>query len=713
MKEFRLNKLVSSQNIKEIALLAESDYTIIYVGEFDITFYPFAAERMLQVAEDSAAGLLYADYSVVKNGQKTNVPLCDYQDGSLRDDFDFGYVLFVKTSALKEMGGKMSCDYRFAGLYDLRLKIAQKYPIIHLNECLYAVNETDTVAAETKQFAYVDPKNREVQIEMEAVCTQHLKDIGAYLKPQFKQISFDKIKFDNEASVIIPVRNRVNTIEDAILSVLQQETTFPYNLIIVDNHSTDGTSDVIRKYATDKRVVHLIPETTDLNIGGCWNMAVHSPACGKFAIQLDSDDLYAHSNVLQIIVETFYQQQCAMIVGTYQMVNFKLETIPPGMIDHKEWTPENGRNNALRINGLGAPRAFYTPLLREFNLPNTGYGEDYAIGLRISREYQIGRIYDVLYLCRRWDGNSDAAAGIEKMNGFNTYKDRIRTWEIEARKQHRSHSNHASIAMGDSPQTKKIDFDGFSIHVQFNPERVKSTCAVNVQNDDSCFLCAENRPVEQDGIPFEDFTILCNPYPVFSKHLTIAGNEHKPQSIIGNLPAMLRLARILPSFAVFYNGPECGASAPMHLHFQAGTKQEFPIYNDFATLKKRFACTPTTDSRSLMIRDGVRTFYVLQGDNPENLADSFTQEFCHAGKEPNLNVLVWYGNKQWTICVFERKQHRPAQFYEKGDAQLLISPAAVEMAGLFITPRLTDFEKISKADLCDIYNQVVKNPNFH
>jgi len=226
-------------------------------------------------------------------------------------------------------------------------------------------------------------------------------------------------------------------------------------------------------------------------------------------------------------------------------------------------------------------------------------------------------------------------------------------------------------------------------------------------------LCAENRPVEQDGIPFEDFTILCNPYPVFSKHLTIAGNEHKPQSIIGNLPAMLRLARILPSFAVFYNGPECGASAPMHLHFQAGTKQEFPIYNDFATLKKRFACTPTTDSRSLMIRDGVRTFYVLQGDNPENLADSFTQEFCHAGKEPNLNVLVWYGNKQWTICVFERKQHRPAQFYEKGDAQLLISPAAVEMAGLFITPRLTDFEKISKADLCDIYNQVVKNPNFH
>ncbi len=434
MREFRLNKLVSSQNIKEIALSADDGYTIIYLGEFDITFYPFATERMQQVAEDSAAGLLYADYSVVKDGQKTNVPLCDYQSGSLRDDFDFGYVLFVKTSVLKEIAGQMTSDCRFAGLYELRLKIAQKYPIIHLNEYLYAVNETNTVSSETKQFAYVDPKNREVQIEMEAICTQHLKDIGAYLKPQFKPIAFDEIKFENEASVIIPVRNRVNTIEDAILSVLQQETTFPYNLIIVDNHSTDGTSDVIRKYTTDKRAIHLIPSTTNLNIGGCWNMAIHSPQCGKFAIQLDSDDLYAHPNVLQTIVDAFYQQQCAMIVGTYQMVDFKLETIPPGIIDHREWTPENGRNNALRINGLGAPRAFYTPLLRKFNLPNTSYGEDYAIGLRISREYQIGRIYDVLYLCRRWEGNSDASVGIEKMNAFNTYKDRLRTWEIEARK---------------------------------------------------------------------------------------------------------------------------------------------------------------------------------------------------------------------------------------------------------------------------------------
>ncbi len=328
----------------------------------------------------------------------------------------------------------ISQDYQFAGLYDLRLKIAENYPIIHVNEYLYSIHKAETISSEEKQFAYVDPKNREVQIEMEMACTQYLKNIGAYLKPQFKEVHFSENDFNYEASVIIPVRNRVNTIEDAILSVLQQETSFPYNLIIVDNHSTDGTSEIISKYVQDKRVIHLIPSTTDLNIGGCWNLAVHHQQCGKFAIQLDSDDLYAHNQVLQTIVETFYQQSCAMVVGTYKMVNFNLEEILPGIIDHREWTPENGRNNALRINGLGAPRAFYTPVLRKLNLPNTSYGEDYAIGLRISREYQIGRIYDVLYLCRRWEGNSDASVGIEKMNGFNTYKDRLRTWEIAARK---------------------------------------------------------------------------------------------------------------------------------------------------------------------------------------------------------------------------------------------------------------------------------------
>lgn len=429
-----LDKFLPSEIIRNIAELSSSEYTLIYTGKTEVIFNSFALERMLQVARDSGASWLYADYIIQDEKEKSPIYLCDYQTGSLRDDFDFGPVLLIKTSVLKSITGSMTDNYLFAGLYDLRLKIAEKHPLVHLNEFLYTVIKTGTTSSESKQFDYVDPKNREVQLEMEAACTQYLKKINAYLKPAFNLVDFDEKSFNNEASVIIPVRNRVATIEDAIISVLQQETNFPFNLIIIDNHSTDGTTEVIKKYATDSRVIHLIPQTTDLNIGGCWNLGIHHSECGKFAIQLDSDDLYAHNNVLQTIVEAFYQQECAMVVGSYKIVNFDLETIPPGIIDHREWTPENGRNNALRINGLGAPRAFYTPLLRTLNLPNTSYGEDYAIGLRISREYQIGRIYDVLYLCRRWEGNSDASLSLEKQNRFNTYKDRIRTWEIEARR---------------------------------------------------------------------------------------------------------------------------------------------------------------------------------------------------------------------------------------------------------------------------------------
>ncbi len=428
-----IDNVMSDAIIQCIANRSMTEYILLYTGKTPVSFSTFSLERMEQIAIDSGAGLLYADYYEIKNGNRQKHPLIDYQQGSLRDDFDFGHVYFFKTQVIKEIIQTTNGIYSFAGLYDLRLRISENHPIVHLNEYLYTVSETQTISSEEKQFAYVNPKNREVQIEMEKACTEHLKSIRAYLNPEFKQVNFEESDFDFEASVIIPVRNRVNTIEDAILSVLQQETTFPYNLIIIDNHSTDGTSDIIRKYASDRRVLHLIPSGTDLNIGGCWNFAIHHPLCGKFAVQLDSDDLYASPNTLALVVNAFYQQQCAMVVGTYKMVNFKLETIPPGIIDHKEWTLENGRNNALRINGLGAPRAFYTPLLRKLNLPNTSYGEDYAIGLRISRKYQIGRIYDVLYLCRRWEGNSDASAGLEKMNGFNSYKDRIRTWEIQAR----------------------------------------------------------------------------------------------------------------------------------------------------------------------------------------------------------------------------------------------------------------------------------------
>ena len=269
---------------------------------------------------------------------------------------------------------------------------------------------------------------------MEAVCTHHLKCIGAYLEPKFRTIDLTHGTFSYEASVIIPVRNRVCTIGDAIESVLEQKTDFSYNLIIIDNHSTDGTTELIRNYAEkDSRVVHLIPGREDLGIGGCWNTGIQHESCGRFAVQLDSDDVYSASSTLQKMVQTFYEQQCGMVIGTYRMTDFGMNALPPGIIDHREWTPENGRNNALRINGLGAPRAFYTPLVRENPFPNTSYGEDYAMGLILSRNYQIGRVYEVVYCCRRWEGNSDAALSIERVNANNLYKDRLRTQELQAR----------------------------------------------------------------------------------------------------------------------------------------------------------------------------------------------------------------------------------------------------------------------------------------
>lgn len=430
-----INSLHHSDTIKQIALYSDVDYTLIYQKSTILRLGYFALERMTKIADDSNAGMIYSDYYELSNDTKKNHPVIDYQEGSLRDDFNFGSLLLFNSKAVKKVAHRMETNtYQYAGLYDLRLKLSQSYPIVHINEYLYTDIEEDNRASGQKIFDYVDPKNRQVQIEMEQACTQHLKDVNAYLEPEFKTIQFNQGNFEYEASVIIPVRNRIRTIKDAIQSVLSQETTFKFNLIVVDNHSTDGTTKAIEEF-NDDRLIHLIPERDDLGIGGCWNAGVHHEKCGKFAVQLDSDDVYSDKDTLQKIVDAFYSQNCAMVVGTYQMTNFNMEPIPPGIIDHREWTPENGRNNALRINGLGAPRAFYTPVLREIKVPNTSYGEDYALGLNISRHYQIGRIYDVLYLCRRWDDNSDAALDVVKMNGHNLYKDRIRTWELQARQQ--------------------------------------------------------------------------------------------------------------------------------------------------------------------------------------------------------------------------------------------------------------------------------------
>lgn len=430
----------SSAEIRDIVRRSQADYTLIYTHPKPLQLGLFALERFVAVADDSGAGLVYSDYYEWREGKRYPRPVIDYQQGSLRNDFHFGSVLLFRTEALRKAAEAADTDYRYAGLYDIRLKVSQQYPLVHINEYLYTAVKPDARKSDEKQFDYVDARNREVQMEMETACTNHLRQTGAYLPPQFKEIDLNGETFATEASVIIPVRNRVRTIRDALRSAASQQTSFAYNIILIDNHSTDGTTEAAASYplkeesaALCRGIIRVIPERTDLGIGGCWNLGIHHPDCGKFAVQLDSDDVYSDKHALQKIVDAFYEQKCAMIAGTYQMTDFDMNPIPPGIIDHREWTPANGRNNALRINGLGAPRAFYTPVLRQINFPDTSYGEDYAIGLRISRDYQIGRIYEVLYLCRRWEDNSDAAPDTEKANRFDTYKDRIRTWELQAR----------------------------------------------------------------------------------------------------------------------------------------------------------------------------------------------------------------------------------------------------------------------------------------
>ena len=422
--------LRSTQTLRSIAEAVSHKYILIYTKDLPLEMGLFALDRFIAIAEDTKADMLYADHYEVIDGQRKKHPVIDCQKGALRDDFDFGSVLVFRSASFRKAVRAMEEDYEWGALYDLRLRMKK---IVHVNEYLYTEIETDTRKSGEKQFDYVDSKNRAVQIEMEKVCTAHLKRIGAYLEPKFKDVEFTG-GFPVTASVVIPVYNRVKTVKDAVESALAQQCDFPFNVIVVDNHSNDGTTELLEEIAAkDDKLVHIVPAKYDLGIGGCWNLAVHSEKCGEFAVQLDSDDVYSGPDTLTKIVNAFREQNCAMVVGTYHMTNFDMQPIPPGVIDHREWTEENGRNNALRINGLGAPRAFWTPLLRQINLPNTSYGEDYALGLRISREYRIGRIYDVLYCCRRWEGNSDAALDIERVNANNLYKDRIRTWELEAR----------------------------------------------------------------------------------------------------------------------------------------------------------------------------------------------------------------------------------------------------------------------------------------
>ena len=428
----------ASRTLLEVEANTDAEYVLLNLKATPVSLGQHALDRMLRVATDSGAGMVYADSYIQKDGLTEKHPTIDYQKGSIRDDFDFGQLILIRSSLLHDYAAKQqTAEYKYAGLYDLRLYISRKAEIFHINEYLYTQIETDLRKSGERQFDYVNPRNREVQVEMEQAATRHLEKIGAtvdtshYCKPDFSEQDFNC-----EASVVIPVYNRAKTVADAVKSALSQKTTFKYNVIVVDNHSTDGTFEILNNIAkADKRLIHIVPTRFDLGIGGCWNVAIDDERCGRFAVQLDSDDLYSSPQTLQRIVDEFHRQGAAMIIGSYRMCNFQLETLPPGLIDHSEWTDLNGPNNALRINGLGAPRAFFTPILRQIQFPNTSYGEDYALGLAFSRKYRIGRIFDELYLCRRWDGNSDAALSIERQNANNLYKDRLRTLEISARQQ--------------------------------------------------------------------------------------------------------------------------------------------------------------------------------------------------------------------------------------------------------------------------------------
>lgn len=424
-------KTLSTKELASIANTATTEWLFLQTEAGEVEFLPQAEKRFIDIAEATGAAMVYSDYYQITEDGKNPITTIEYQRGSLRDDFNFGVVILLNTGILKKITTHTSEDYEFAGLYDIRLKISETSSIFRIAEPLYLFTPVSATEAESRHFAYIDKKNRNVQIDMEKACTAHLKRIGALLTGNPKSVNLESESFDCEASITIPVRNRQKTIADAIHSALGQQTNFKFNVLVVDNFSTDDTGNIIDRIAhTYSNVVKITPDNDNLGIGGCWQLTINHSLCGKFAVQLDSDDIYQSPHTLQRIVDEFYRQRCAMLIGSYTITDFELNPIPPYLIDHAEWTDDNGRNNALRINGLGAPRAFFTPIIREIGFPNVSYGEDYAVGLRISREWKIGRIYDSVYLCRRWENNSDTGISLETLNRYNFYKDKIRTIEL-------------------------------------------------------------------------------------------------------------------------------------------------------------------------------------------------------------------------------------------------------------------------------------------
>ncbi|MBR5748979.1 MAG: DUF4922 domain-containing protein [Prevotella sp.] len=733
--------LQSSNALMLVAENAKADYVLLLTKPVKVSLGQGALDRMLRVASDSNAAMVYSDYWETRgqgDRETRRHPVIDYFPGSIRDDFDFGSLWLFKTSLLHTFAMQAGeHDYQYAGLYALRLFLSRKGQLFHINECLYTEEETDLRTSGVKQFDYVNPRNREVQIEMEHAATAHLAEIGAKIDPSFyRRPDFNEQDFDIEASVVIPVFNREKTILDAVNSALGQKANFKFNVIVVDNHSTDKTTQLLEGIH-DERLIHIIPKRDDLGIGGCWNVAINDDRCGRFAVQLDSDDLYSSPKTLQQIVDTFYKQNAAMVVGSYRMCDFELNTLPPGLIDHKEWTDDNGPNNALRINGLGAPRAFFTPLLRQIQFPNTSYGEDYALGLIFSRHYRIGRIYTELYLCRRWGGNSDAALSIDKINANNLYKDRLRTLEIAARQQMLQGKQEL---MADSPlqrffnrqlekweaarqryydlrsaKTRELAVGAYSIQVQWNPARMVSTGAKIDQKaiaERPCFLCEKNRPKEQikkevDG----QYELLVNPFPILQQHFTIPSLKHQPQRILNAYDEIHKLLEEYPEMMVFYNGPLCGASAPDHAHFQAGTSGLLPLQMSWQRLSRNL--TPLVslndDEDISLIDDYPCTALLIRSRSQygdEQLFRRLYEALPAADPEPMMNIVAWRCNDDFLSVVFPRTKHRPDCYYKEGDAQYIISPGALDMAGLIITPRQEDFERLTPEMALGILDEI-------
>ena len=721
-----IDRMESSNTVMSIAENTDADYLLLCTRMTSVRWGLYALERFLRTADDTGAVMVYSDHYSLEEGALTKHPAIDYQEGSLRDDFDFGSLWLIKSQALLDYVAQTDrVDYQYAGLYDLRLYLSRKGEIFHLNEYLYTEAELDTRKSGEKQFDYVNPRNREVQIEMERACTAHLEKVGAIVDTNFyRQPDFDEQDFACEASVVIPVFNREKTIADAVKSALSQKTNFPYNVIVVNNHSTDSTGEILDSI-DDERLIQIVPGRTDLGIGGCWNVAVNSDHCGKFAVQLDSDDLYSSPKTLQKIVDAFHEQKAAMIIGSYRMCDFDLNTLPPGLIDHKEWTEDNGCNNALRINGLGAPRAFFTPLVRQIQFPNTSYGEDYALGLAFSRRYRIGRIYDELYLCRRWGGNSDAALSVERVNANNLYKDRLRTMELKARQQMLqgkadimedssiSRFFNRQLEMWEDARHRFRDLKHVEVRqlsdqlkVQFNSARIVSTGAKidkHTLGERPCFLCERNRPKEQMTKQIDDhFQLLVNPFPILPVHFTIPATKHQPQSIYRHYGEMHRLLSLHSELMVFYNGPKCGASAPDHLHFQAGTSGVLPLQTNWQRLSRNLTdvISLNDEEKISVLSDFLVPAFVIiskSEDSDEELFHRLYRSMPMRGdeSEPMMNIIAWRKGDEFISVVIPREKHRPDAYFAEGEAQMMVSPGALDMAGLIITPREEDFSKIN------------------